>query len=91
MRFVLAQEWKRLVQSILDLAGAASGGPSNAQAGVKKLAEKLGAHYTVDPMVTPMMDGDRAVLKLGLGVPQFSKVSSFHGGDAVEKNSGIGG
>jgi AdoMet-dependent heme synthase len=32
--------------------------------GVQALAEELGAHYTLDPTVTPMMDGDRSVLDL---------------------------
>jgi radical SAM protein with 4Fe4S-binding SPASM domain len=43
-------------------------------AGVKALATELGCHYTIDPTVTPMMDGDRNVLRLGLGVPQLEKV-----------------
>jgi len=32
--------------------------------GVQKLAVDLGAHYTLDPTITPMMDGDTAVLAL---------------------------
>jgi radical SAM protein with 4Fe4S-binding SPASM domain len=40
---------------------------SGDQAGVQKLAEDLGVHYTLDPTITPMMDGDTAVL--GLRVP----------------------
>jgi AdoMet-dependent heme synthase len=43
-------------------------------AGVKALAQELGAEYTIDPTVTPMMDGDREILKLGLGVPQLQDV-----------------
>jgi len=43
-------------------------------AGVKALAKELGAEYTIDPTVTPMMDGDRAVLQLGLGVSQLKEV-----------------
>ena len=43
-------------------------------AGVKALAKELGAEYTIDPTVTPMMDGDREILKLGLGVPQLKDV-----------------
>ncbi len=30
--------------------------------GVHALAREVGAHYTVDPTITPMMDGDRSVL-----------------------------
>jgi radical SAM protein with 4Fe4S-binding SPASM domain len=40
-------------------------------AGVKNLAAELGAGYTSDPTITPMMDGNRSVLRLGLGVPQL--------------------
>jgi radical SAM protein with 4Fe4S-binding SPASM domain len=35
--------------------------------GVKALAAELGAEYTLDPTVTPMMDGDRSVLDLNAG------------------------
>jgi AdoMet-dependent heme synthase len=31
--------------------------------GVHKLAEELGAHYTLDPTITPMLNGDTSVLK----------------------------
>ncbi len=50
-------------------------------AGVKALAKELGAEYTIDPTVTPMMDGDREILKLGLGVPQLKDV--FRNSDLV--------
>lgn len=42
--------------------------------GVIELAKELGAEYTIDPTITPMMDGDRSVLQLGLGVPQLQEV-----------------
>src|SRR5580698_7400031 len=35
--------------------------------GVRELADELGASYTLDPTVTPMMDGDRAILDLNAG------------------------
>jgi radical SAM protein with 4Fe4S-binding SPASM domain len=35
--------------------------------GVRTLAEELGAEYTLDPTITPMMDGDRTVLDLNAG------------------------
>ena len=50
-------------------------------AGVKELAKELGAEYTIDPTITPMMDGDRSVLRLGLGVPQLQSV--FRNSDLV--------
>lgn len=34
--------------------------------GVRKLAEELGVECTLDPTITPMMDGDRSVLSLGV-------------------------
>jgi len=50
-------------------------------AGVKQLATDLGAHYTIDPTITPMMDGDRSILSLGLGLPQLKDV--FRNSDMV--------
>ena len=35
-------------------------------AGVKALAGKMGVEYTIDPTITPAMDGDRSLLSLGL-------------------------
>jgi AdoMet-dependent heme synthase len=49
--------------------------------GVIQLAEELGTEYTIDPTITPMMDGDRNVLRLGLGVPQLQDV--FRDSDLV--------
>ena len=51
------------------------------QEGVKRLAAELGASYTVDPTITPMMDGDRSILQLGLGVPELKHV--FRNSDLV--------
>ncbi len=34
--------------------------------GVRTLAEELGVECTLDPTITPMMDGDRSVLSLGI-------------------------
>jgi radical SAM protein with 4Fe4S-binding SPASM domain len=53
----------------------------NDYAGVQALAQELGAEYTIDPTITPMMDGNRSVLRLGLGIPQLHDV--FHDGDLV--------
>ena len=46
----------------------------NDYAGVKELAAELGAEYTIDPTITPMMDGDRAVLGLGIGGRELEQV-----------------
>ncbi len=37
---------------------------SSDHSGVQKLAAELGAQYTLDPTITPMMDGDTSVLSL---------------------------
>jgi radical SAM protein with 4Fe4S-binding SPASM domain len=42
--------------------------------GVIALADELDAEYTIDPTVTPMMDGDRGIVQLGLGIPQLHEV-----------------
>lgn len=53
----------------------------NDYAGVQALAKELGAEYTIDPTITPMMDGNRSVLRLGLGMTQVRDV--FHNADLV--------
>src|SRR4029077_19460104 len=35
--------------------------------GVRALADELGAEYTLDPTISPMMDGDRSILNLNAG------------------------
>ncbi|MCU1302102.1 MAG: Radical domain protein [Candidatus Sulfotelmatobacter sp.] len=40
----------------------------------RALADELGAEYTLDPTVTPMMDGDRAVLDLNVGESALRRV-----------------
>ena len=44
------------------------------RSGVQQLANQLGAEYTIDPTITPMMDGERSVLRLGLGRAELKKV-----------------
>ena len=43
-------------------------------AGVKALAEELGAEYTIDPTITPMMSGDRSSMGLGIGGEELQNV-----------------
>jgi AdoMet-dependent heme synthase len=54
--------------------------------GVRALAEELGAKYTLDPTITPMMDGARSILDLNAG--EAALRSLFHDesyvGDAAE-------
>jgi radical SAM protein with 4Fe4S-binding SPASM domain len=43
-------------------------------AGVKALAKELGAEFTIDPTITPMMDGDRSILSLGIEQEELQQV-----------------
>jgi radical SAM protein with 4Fe4S-binding SPASM domain len=43
-------------------------------AGVKELARELGADYSIDPTVTPMMDGNRSIVSLGIGGSDLRQV-----------------
>jgi AdoMet-dependent heme synthase len=49
--------------------------------GVHDLAGKLGARYTLDPTITPMMDGNTSVLRLRVDASEIS--SYFHNPDLV--------
>jgi radical SAM protein with 4Fe4S-binding SPASM domain len=42
--------------------------------GVVALAKEMGAVYTIDPTITPMMDGDRSVLNLGITQEELQQV-----------------
>ena len=42
--------------------------------GVRALAEELGVESTLDPTITPMMDGDRSVLSLGVNRESLREV-----------------
>jgi radical SAM protein with 4Fe4S-binding SPASM domain len=44
------------------------------QAGTQKLAADLGVHYTLDPTITPMMDGDMGVLALRIAGEELGEV-----------------
>jgi AdoMet-dependent heme synthase len=41
---------------------------------VRTLARELGAHYTLDPTITPMLNGDRSILRLGLASDEVSSL-----------------
>jgi AdoMet-dependent heme synthase len=49
---------------------------SSDHAGVQQLAADLGVHYTLDPTITPMMDGDMSVLSLRIPGEELPEV--FH-------------
>jgi AdoMet-dependent heme synthase len=48
---------------------------------VRSLAKELGAHATIDPTITPMMDGNRSTLDLGISRDDLRAV--FHNPDLV--------
>ena len=50
-------------------------------AGVKALAQELGAQWTIDPTITPKMDGDYSVVGLGIGGDELKPV--FRNADLV--------
>ena len=41
---------------------------------VKKLAAELGVNFVIDPTITPMLNGDRSVTKLGLTLEELQEV-----------------
>ncbi|MGH9513431.1 MAG: radical SAM/SPASM domain-containing protein [Terriglobales bacterium] len=58
IKFLKAQGLKVTIANVLMTPNLADG------AGVMALAGELGVSYTVDPTITPKMDGDRSVLRL---------------------------
>jgi radical SAM protein with 4Fe4S-binding SPASM domain len=54
--------------------------------GVRSLADELGVEYTLDPTITPMMDGDRSVLALKAGESSLRELfrDELFVGDAEE-------
>jgi AdoMet-dependent heme synthase len=61
IRFLKSQGLKVIMANVLMTENM------NDYHGVRALAEELGAECTLDPTITPMMDGDRSVLKLNAG------------------------
>jgi AdoMet-dependent heme synthase len=49
--------------------------------GVRELAQELGAHYLLDPTITPMMDGNTSVLRHRVDAAELS--SFFHNPNLV--------
>jgi radical SAM protein with 4Fe4S-binding SPASM domain len=61
IRFLKSQGLKVTMANVLMTANAQD------YPGVQALAKEFGVEYTLDPTITPMMDGDRSILKLGVG------------------------
>jgi radical SAM protein with 4Fe4S-binding SPASM domain len=60
MRFLKAQGLKMIMANVLMTHNL------HDYPGVRALAEEIGVECTLDPTITPMMDGDRSVLNLGI-------------------------
>ena len=75
IRFLQSRGLKVIIANVLMRSNL------NDYAGVKALAEELGAEYTIDPTITPKMDGDRSILPLGIGDDDLRQV--FRNGDLV--------
>jgi AdoMet-dependent heme synthase len=41
---------------------------------VKKMAQELGVEFTIDPTITPMINGDRSITKLGIPLDELYSV-----------------
>jgi radical SAM protein with 4Fe4S-binding SPASM domain len=70
IRFLRAQGLKVTVANVLMSANLAD------YAGVIALAQDLGVGYTVDPTITPKIDGDRSILHLNVQGPTLNQL--FH-------------
>jgi radical SAM protein with 4Fe4S-binding SPASM domain len=68
IRFLTAQGVRVMIANVLMQQNAAD------YPGVRALAEELGVDCTIDPTITPMMDGDTAVLSMRLAAPQLLRV-----------------
>ncbi len=70
IRFLRAQGLRVTIANVLMTVNLAD------QSGVQKLAAELDAHYTLDPTITPMMDGDTSVLALRIPGEELPEI--FH-------------
>jgi AdoMet-dependent heme synthase len=59
IRFLKAQDLKVVMANVLMRQNMSD------YAAVKDLAEEIGVGFTLDPTITPMMDGNRSILSLG--------------------------
>jgi AdoMet-dependent heme synthase len=73
MRLLRAYGLHVIIANVLMVKNAAD------YAGVKALAAELGAQFTIDPTITPMMDGDRSILDLNVDELALRKVMRDEG------------
>jgi AdoMet-dependent heme synthase len=70
IRFLRAQGLKVIIANVLMLQNI------HDYPGVKALAADLGVAFTIDPTITPRMDGDRSILSLNINQDSLRKVFS---------------
>jgi len=75
IRFLKSQGLKVTIANVLMTANMRD------HAGVQALARELGVTYTLDPTITPKMDGDTSVLRLRIPGSELNAV--FHNKDLV--------
>lgn len=68
IRFLKSQGLRVIMANVLMIRNATD------YAGVRALAAELGVESTLDPTITPMMDGDRSVLSLGIDKDALQRV-----------------
>jgi len=68
IRFLKSQGLRVIIANVLMMQNLAD------YPGVRALAAELGVECTLDPTITPMMDGDRSVLSLGIAGPALRQV-----------------
>ena len=68
IRFLKSQGLRVIIANVLMVQNMAD------YPGVRALAAELGVECTLDPTITPMMDGDRGVLSLGVGRDELRQV-----------------
>lgn len=75
IRFLKSQGLK------VSISNVAMNGNFADQRGVMMLARELGAEYTLDPTITPKLDGDTSILSLRIAGEELKRV--FHDPDVV--------
>jgi AdoMet-dependent heme synthase len=68
IRFLKSQGLKVIIANVLMIQNAQD------YQGVRALATELGVPSTLDPTITPMMDGNRSTLRLGVGQSALQQV-----------------
>src|SRR5260370_782294 len=68
IRFLREQGLRVTIANVLMTANSCD------HSGVQELAAELGVHYTLDPTITPMMDGDTSILSLRIPGEELKEI-----------------